>query len=67
MRIFSKKFSPKRKRSVLKTPENTATEHWIYNLTGDMIDIGNDDAETDGEIEFSLDMEDFISTNGKSE
>lgn len=49
------------KRSILQTPENTATEHWIYNLTGDTIDIGNDDVETDGEIEFGNDMEDFIS------
>lgn len=31
--------------------------HWIYNLTGDVIDIGSDDTENQEETEFEYGIE----------
>lgn len=65
--IFSKKFHRLQfKRSVLHTLRIRATEHWIYNLTGDTIDIGNNDLEADGEIEIDRSMENLTVAHGKS-
>lgn len=60
--ISSKEFHQQVKRSVLQSTKKTTPEHWIYNLTGDTLDIGTDDGEADREIQFERVTENVAST-----